>query len=172
MANVVSTFVDRNRTFAETRFIPQLRMRPSLATNVITCFDPRVDPAVVLGAEQGEIGVIRNVGGRVTPHTIEQLVMLQYVAAANGSDTSTGWNIVVLHHTQCGITTMQDRPDLLAPYFEVPEAELPGVAVGDPRAAVARDVVALRAEPRLPGFQVSGLVYDVVTGLVETVVTP
>ncbi|WP_326566203.1 carbonic anhydrase [Amycolatopsis rhabdoformis] len=166
--DALDTLIDRNRTFAATRFDAGLRMRPSLAVNVITCFDPRVDPAVVLGAEQGEIGVLRNVGGRVTPHAVEQLVMLQHVVAAAGPAPGPGRHLVVLHHTDCGITRLQDRPDLLAPYFEVPEAELPGVA--DPRSAVARDVAVLRAEPRLPGFRVSGLVYDVGTGLVETVV--
>ncbi|MET7989648.1 carbonic anhydrase [Amycolatopsis sp. NPDC005232] len=169
MVEVVDTFVERNRKFAETRFDPTLIMRPSLLTSVISCFDPRVDPAVVLGAEPGEIGVLRNVGGRVTPDTIEQLVMLQHLAAAAGAGPG-GWNVVVLQHTGCGITLIQDRPGLLAPYFGSPEAELPDVA--DPRAAVARDVALLRAEPRLPGYRVSGLVYDVGTGLVETVVGP
>jgi carbonic anhydrase len=41
----------------------------------------------------------------------------------------------------------------------------------DPRVAVAVDVAALRAIPELPGeWLVSGLVYDVATGLVEVVV--
>jgi carbonic anhydrase len=170
--SVVDTFVRRNRTFAGTRFDGRLRMRPGLSTIVIGCLDPRADPAFVLGAEQGEIGVIRNVGGRVTPHTIEELVMLREVARASDSDIGPGWEIVVLQHTQCGITLIQDRADLLTPYFEVAEADLPGLSVGDPRAAVARDMAALRAEPRLGGVRISGLVYDVLTGLVDTVVAP
>jgi carbonic anhydrase len=83
--SIVDTFVHRNRTFAGTRFDRRLRMRPGLSTIVIGCFDPRVDPVYVLGAEQGEIGVLRNVGGRVTPRTIEQLLMLREVARATGS---------------------------------------------------------------------------------------
>lgn len=74
--SILQTLIRRNRAFAETRFDPRLRMRPSLNTTVITCLDPRVDPAVVLGAEQGEIAVLRNPGGRVTPQTIEQLLIL------------------------------------------------------------------------------------------------
>ncbi|WP_425343349.1 carbonic anhydrase [Pseudofrankia saprophytica] len=34
---------------------------------VVGCVDPRVDPTHVLGLEQGEAAVIRNVGGRITP---------------------------------------------------------------------------------------------------------
>jgi carbonic anhydrase len=162
----VDALVDRNRQFAKTRFLDHLTMRPSLATIVISCFDPRVDPAVVLGAEQGEIGVLRNVGGRVTPHTVMELVMLREIARATGSDIGPAWEIVVLQHTKCGITLIQDRPDLLGPYFQ---AGLSAVSVGDPRAAVADDVTVLRSENRLAGIRVSGLVYDVTNGLVETV---
>ena len=53
------------------------------------------------------------------------------------------------------------------------EGELKSKAVADPRAAVAVDVALLRTIPALPGgWLVSGLVYDVATGLVEVVVPP
>jgi len=46
-------------------------------------------------------------------------------------------------------------------------------AVTDPRAAVAADVASLRAVPALPSaWLISGLIYDVATGLVEIVVPP
>lgn len=46
-------------------------------------------------------------------------------------------------------------------------------AVADPRAAVAVDVASLRAIPALPReWLISGLVYDVATGLVEIIVPP
>jgi carbonic anhydrase len=60
---------------------------------------------------------------------------------------------------------------MLAHYFQIHEGELKTKAVADPRAAVAADVASLRAIPALPsGWLISGLVYDVVTGLVEIVV--
>jgi len=62
---------------------------------------------------------------------------------------------------------------LLAQYFQIQEGELKTKAVTDPRAAVAVDVALLRAIPALPSeWLVSGLVYDVATGLVEIVVPP
>jgi carbonic anhydrase len=97
--------------------------------------------------------------------------MLRKVAQSTGGDSS-GWELIIMQHTQCGITRIQDHPELLAPYFQISENDLPGAYVGDPRAAVARDAAALRAETRLDGVRVSGLVYDVTTGLVETVVQP
>jgi len=64
-------------------------------------------------------------------------------------------------------------PALLAHYFQIQEGELKTKAVTDPRAAVTGDVAALRAIPVLPAaWLLSGLVYDVATGLVEVVVPP
>jgi carbonic anhydrase len=64
-------------------------------------------------------------------------------------------------------------PAMLAHYFQIQERELKTKAVKDPRAAVTADVVSLRAIPALPGqWLLSGLVYDVATGLVEIVVPP
>ena len=60
---------------------------------------------------------------------------------------------------------------MLAHFFQIQEGELKAKAVTDPRAAVAVDVALLRTIPTLPGkWLVSGLVYDVATGLVEIVV--
>ena len=127
----------------------------------------------MLGIEVGEAAILRNVGGRVTPGLIRELNMLATVTSVAGGVLGPGWNLVVLHHTDCGITRLVDSPDLLSTFFEVGEADLEAKAVSDPRAAVAVDVAALKAEPTLSGeFLVSGLVYDVATGLVETIVAP
>ncbi|MFD8076817.1 carbonic anhydrase [Streptomyces sp. NPDC059718] len=147
-------------------------MMPALKTIVIGCVDPRVDPEAVLGAQQGEIAVIRNVGGRVTKRTLEELVMLRRVTQAAGADLGPGWELIVLQHTNCGIILLEDQPELLTPYFATDEAGLAEQAVSDPHAAIAHDVAALRAEARLEGVRVSGLLYDVSTGEVETVVAP
>ena len=62
---------------------------------------------------------------------------------------------------------------MLAHYFQIEEGELKAKAVTDPWDAVTVDVALLRAIPALPGeWLVSGLVYDVATGLVEIVVPP
>ena len=81
--------------------------------------------------------------------------------------------MIVLQHTDCGITRLARDPAVLAPYFQIQESELKTEAITDPRAAVAADVAALRAIPALPGtWLISGLVYDVATGLVEIVAPP
>ena len=167
--DVIETLTSRNEDFSAHQFTSGLRMMPSLKTIVIGCVDPRVDPTAVLGAQPGELAAIRNVGGRVTQRTMMELVMLRKVTQAAGSDLGPGWNLVVLHHTNCGITLLEDQPEMLADYFEVDENLLAEQAVGDPRAAVAHDIAVLRADPRLAGAHVSGLVYDVITGRVDAV---
>ena len=81
--------------------------------------------------------------------------------------------IIVLQHTDCGITRLAAVPSVLKRYFQIQDGELKTKAVTDPRAAVAVDVAMHRAIPALPGeWLVSGLVYEVATGIVEIVVPP
>ena len=169
----VDTLIDRNHRFAASGLHAGLTMMPKLQTIVIGCVDPRVDPAAVLGIELGDALVIRNLGGRFTPDTFQTMAALRMIAQAEGATPGPGWNLIVLHHTDCGITRLGEHPGLLANVFGVDPGDLAAKAVSDPAAAVAVDVAAIRANPFLPGaFLVSGLVYDVATGLVDVVVPP
>jgi len=95
------------------------------------------------------------------------------LARAGGGDAPAPLHIVVLHHTDCGITRLVGETDMLAAFFGIGTAELAAKAVADPWQAVAVDVAALKADPALSGaWTVSGLVYDVTTGLITVVVPP
>ncbi|MGQ4347983.1 carbonic anhydrase [Streptomyces sp. SAS_275] len=165
--------IRRNASFAAGEFKAGLGINPSGNLMVIGCVDPRVDPAFVLGLEQGEAAVIRNVGGRITPATLSTLAMLRKVGQANQTGKPTGdWNLVILHHTDCGMTDLAAYPELLAAYFEITPDQLPGKAVSDPQGSVRVDAgIALREVSR-DSFLVSGLVYDVDTGRIDTIVAP
>jgi carbonic anhydrase len=171
--DTLSVLSERNADFAANRFPPGLTLVPTLKTMIISCVDPRVDPAHILGLELGDAAIIRNVGGRVTPSTVAELGMLRKVTQAGGGDMGTGWDLVVIHHTQCGITRLADEPGMLAAYFGIDQHDVLAKSVGDPHEAVAVDVAALKASPALAGgFLVSGLVYDVQNGRTELVVKP
>jgi carbonic anhydrase len=168
--DALDSLQQRNATFATTRFVP-LPLRATLNATIVTCVDPRVDPAHILGLELGEAAVIRNVGGRITPATLQELALLRRLP--RGGTANAPGNLVILHHTDCGIIRLQPFPDLLADYFGIPEAQLPTKAIADPYAAVQADIALLAATPDIPGsLIVTGLVYDVATGLVEIVVPP
>jgi carbonic anhydrase len=178
MSNLDS-MLERNNVFAAQqsaagKLMPSLpRALPNVKAIIIGCADMRVDPAHVLGLKPGEAVVMRNIGGRITPGLLQQLGLLGRIGQVAGEIPGGGgeFHIIVLQHTDCGITRLAGDPAMLADYFQVPPEELKSKAVTDPRAAVAGDVASLRAIPALPAdWLVSGLVYDVATGLVEVVV--
>ena len=147
----------------------------TLKAVIIGCADMRVDPAQVLGIKPGEAVVMRNIGGRVTPGLLEEFALLGRIGEVAGAIPGGGgeFHLIVLHHTDCGSTRLVGDPAMLAHYFQIPETEVEAKSVRDPRKAVAVDVAALRAIPALPDkWLLSGLVYDVATGLVEVVVPP
>ncbi len=179
--NSLDSMLERNKDFAARQsaagtLMPWLpRALPNVKAIIIACADPRVDPAHVLGIKPGEAVVIRNIGGRITPGLLEQLGLLGRIGEVAGEIPGGGgeFHIIVLQHTDCGMTRLAGDPTMLTHYFQIQEGELKKKAVTDPRAAVAVDVAALRAIPALPGkWLISGLVYDVATGLVEIVVPP
>jgi carbonic anhydrase len=170
---VIDTLTKRNEAFASSRFSADLKIIPSMKTMIIGCVDPRVDPVDIFGLVPGETAVIRNVGGRITPATLQTMAMLRIVAKAGGGEIGPGWNLIILHHTDCGITRLAHSPELLANYFGVAPAELEAKAIADPHKAVAVDIAAVKSNPLLPGgFLVTGLVYDVTSGRIEVVVPP
>lgn len=173
--SITEQLTARNRDYPSTGFTHGLRMMPALRAIVIGCVDPRVDPESVLGVGTGEVAVLRNVGGRVTPHAVEELAILRRVTRAAGGDLGEGWEVIVLQHTDCGITRLGDEAPTMAAYLGVRATDLHDQHLDDPRAAVRTDVERLRAVRNGPGLgavTVSGLVYDVATGLIETVVEP
>ena len=179
--NNLDHMLERNQDFAAQQsaagtLMPSLpRALPNLKAIIIGCADMRVDPAYVLGIKPGEAVVMRNIGGRITPGLLEQLGLLGRIGQVAGEIPGGGgeFHLIVLQHTDCGITRLAGDPAMLTHYFQIPEAELKAKAVTDPRVAVAVDTASLRSIPGLPGeWLVSGLVYDVATGLVEIVVPP
>ena len=174
--NNLDMLLKRNREYAAQQPGPGALMRkslPNVKALIIGCADMRVDPAHVLGIKPGEAVVMRNIGGRITPGLLEQLGMLGRIGEVVGAIPGAGgeFHVIVLQHTDCGITRLAKDPSTLAHYFQVQEREVEAKSVLDPRAAVAMDVAALRAIPALPGeWLISGLVYDITTGLVDVIV--
>jgi carbonic anhydrase len=179
--NSLNSFLRRNKDFAAQQsaagtLMPSLpRALPNVKAIVIGCADMRVDPAYVLGIKPGEAVVIRNIGGRITPGLLEQLGLLGRIGQVAGEIPGGGgeFHVIVLQHTDCGITRLAGDPAMLARYFQIQEGEVKKKTVTDPRAAVTADVALLRAIPAVPSaWLISGLVYDVATGLVEIVEPP
>jgi carbonic anhydrase len=179
--STLDSMLERNKDFAARQsaagtLMPSLPdATPNLKAMIIGCADMRVDPAHLLGLKPGEALVLRNIGGRITPVLLQELGMLGRIGQVMGKVAGGGgeFHLIVLHHTDCGITRLAGDHPMLAHYFQIEEGNVETKTVTDPRAAVAGDVAWLKTIPALPRqWLVSGLVYDVATGLVETVVPP
>src|SRR5262249_49102813 len=136
------------------KLMPSLpRALPNVKAIIIGCADMRVDPADILGIKPGEAVVMRNIGGRITPGLLEELGFLGRIGEVAGEIPGGGgeFHLIVLQHTDCGITRLAGDPAMLTHYFQIKEEELKTKAVTDPRAAVAVDVASLTRIPALPG---------------------
>lgn len=172
MGEGIEAALGRNRDFAARGRHEGAVVFPRLRLFVVTCVDPRTDPAHFLGLGPSDALVLRNVGGRVTPAVIEDVAFIAQLAEG-AIPAGPLFEVAVVHHNQCGTGALADDGFRYryAERIGVDEAELRGRAVLDPEATVRHDVALLREAPQVPDrVPVSGHVYDVVSGLVETIV--
>lgn len=164
--------LERNREFAAAGGHEGARVIPNLGLAVITCLDPRTDPAHFLGLRLSDAFVVRNVGGRVTPEVINDLAFLSEIGERVLPEGPL-FEVAVIHHTQCGAGALAD-PGFRESYADrigVAEQMLRDHAIVDPAATVRIDIERLRSAPEIsPRVAVSGHVYDVLSGRVETIV--
>jgi carbonic anhydrase len=167
----IDTVLERNRAFAAAGSHEGAVVFPRLRLFVVTCLDPRVDPAHVLGLELSDAIVVRNVGGRVTREVINDVAFIGQIAE-NLLPAGPLFEVAVIHHTQCGAGALADDTfrRRYADRIGAEESGLREHAVLDPPASVRADVERLRSAAAISDrIIVSGHVYDVVSGLVQTV---
>jgi carbonic anhydrase len=173
----ITPLLERNRAFAETdtrRHAPRLPFLPHQGLYIVTCIDPRTDPAEFLGIRFGEAIVARTVGGRATPAVIQDLSYIGYLVEAKAPE-GPYFEAAIIHHTDCGSGLLADEQlrHGFAQRTGYDENALAWLPVLDPAATVRADVERLLSDPRISSrITVSGHVYDVATGLVTTVVEP
>lgn len=166
--------LERNRAFAASGAHAGLAIMPRQQVFVVTCLDPRVEPAAFLGVELGDAPVIRNAGGRVTEEVINDIAFISYLTSTMIPDGPL-FEVAVIHHTGCGRGFLADAGfrSGFAARTGLDEADLAAEAVVDPAATVRADVERLLSSPTVPPqISVSGHVYDLQTGLVTTITGP
>ena len=172
----IAPLLDRNRAFAADpgarQGMPRLPFIPNQNLYIVTCIDPRVDPAQILGVRLGDAVVQRNIGGRITPAIIRDIAYIGYLVDTKAPE-GPYFELAIIHHTDCGSTLLADD-DLRQGFAErigADERTLADTPVLDPARTVQTDVNrVLWAEEVPQNVRVSGHVYDVGTGLVTTVV--
>jgi carbonic anhydrase len=131
---------------------------PAKKLAVIACMDARLDPARILGLEEGDAHVIRNAGGVVTDDEIRSLSISQHLLGTE--------EIVLIHHTDCGMLTISDEE--FADRLEAETGERPhwrAHSFNDLDENVRDSIRLIKESPFVPRTDsVRGYVYDVRTG--------
>ncbi len=159
----VSTFLKANERYAASFAKGHLPMPPARRVAVVACMDARLDPARVLGLEEGDAHVVRNAGGRAAD-AVRSLVISQQLLGTR--------EVVVIHHTDCGMLTFTDAQLRQKVRDELGvETDTAFLSFTDVEQSVRDDVAAIRASRLLlRGIPVTGFVYDVKTGRLRQVV--
>ena len=137
--------------------------RPRRKLAVLACMDARLDPARALGLEDGDAHVIRNAGGVVTDDALRSLAISQNLLGTE--------EIVLIHHTDCGMLTFTDEK--LADRLERETGQRPewrAHAFSDLDEDVRDGIERIRSSPFVPRKdKVRGFVYEVETGRLREV---
>ena len=173
--STILPLLDRNKGFATTNatsHVPKIPFIPNQLAFVVTCIDPRTDPANFLSLELGDAIVLRSLGGRVTPAVLQEIAYISYLLE-HKAPGGPYFELAVIHHNDCGTGFLADealRHDF-AERGGYNEQELADLPVLDPARTVRTDVERLVSAPQVwSKIKVSGYTYDVHTGLVTTVV--
>ena len=141
----------------------ELPLPPATKTAVVTCMDARVNPYAMLGLTEGDAHVIRNAGGVVTDDEIRSLAISQRLLGTE--------EIMVIHHTDCGMLTFSDDEFRRQIQEETGiKPEWAAEAFPDLDEDVRQSMARIRWSPFIPRKEsVRGFVYDVETGRLREV---
>ena len=160
--SVTDQLLENNERYAA-GFRGPLPLPPSKHLAVLACMDARLNVYGLLGLEEGEAHVIRNAGGVVTDDEIRSLAISQRLLGTR--------EVVLIHHTDCGMLTFTDDEFAASLQQETGQAPTwPAEAFSDLDADVRRSVGRITASPFIPHTdQVRGFVFDVATGRLREV---
>ena len=155
--SVTDELLENNARYAES-FAGGRPLPPAKHLAVVACMDARLHVSSILGLAEGDAHIIRNAGGVVTDDVIRSLAISQRLLGTT--------EIVLIHHTDCGMLTFRDddfkdaveqdtglRPQWAAESFSDLEAD------------VRQSTRRVQSSPFVPHRDsVRGFVFDVGTG--------
>jgi carbonic anhydrase len=152
-----------NEAYAEKFDKGGLPLPPARKVAVVACMDARLNPSYLLGLEEGDAHVIRNAGGVITDDEIRSLAISQRLLGTE--------EIILIHHTDCGMLTFQDDD------FRRQIQDETGIkpqwapeSFSDLEEDVRQSKARIEASPFVPRKDsIRGFIYDVNTGRLEEV---
>ena len=160
--SVTDELLANNARYAET-FAGPLPLPPARGVAVVACMDARLNVYGILGLNEGDAHVIRNAGGVITDDEIRSLAISQRLLGTS--------EIILIHHTDCGMLTFTDEE--FAAKLEAETGERPdwhAHAFEDLEQNVKDSIERIRRSPFVPRTdRVRGFVYEVETGRLREV---
>lgn len=161
--SVADELIRNNEIYARSFAKGDLKAPPARHLAVLTCMDARLDVHKILGLNEGDAHVIRNAGGVATDDAIRSLLISQRLLGTN--------EIIVIHHTDCGMLTFND--DELKRKIESEVGIRPPFALeafADLEEDVKQSIARIQASPFIPHkSSLRGFVYDVHSGRLDEV---
>jgi carbonic anhydrase len=155
--SVTDELLANNDIYAQ-GFSGPLPLPPAKHVAVVACMDARLNVYGILGLAEGEAHVIRNAGGVITDDEIHSLAISQRLLGTR--------EIILIHHTDCGMLTFTDDEFKKTIQDEVGiKPAWAAEAFPDPDADVRQSIARIKANPFIPHTDsVRGFVFDVATG--------
>jgi carbonic anhydrase len=142
---------------------PDLPAPPARKLAVLACMDARLNVYGMLGLAEGDAHVIRNAGGVVSDDAIRSLAISQRLLGTE--------EIVLIHHTGCGMLTFTDDEFKAGIQGETGiKPPWAAEAFRDLDTDVLQSIARIKASPFIPHTdEVRGFVFDVATGRLREV---
>jgi carbonic anhydrase len=152
-----------NEAYAANFDKADLPLPPAKKVAVVACMDARVNPYGILGLQEGDAHVIRNAGGVITDDEIRSLAISQRLLGTE--------EIILIHHTDCGMLTFTDDEFKRAVQDDVGiKPTWAAEAFPDLDEDVRQSIARIKSSPFIPSKDsVRGFVYEVETGRLREV---
>jgi carbonic anhydrase len=155
-------FLRNNADYAASAHEGGLPTPPAKQVAVVTCMDSRMDIFALLGLRNGQAHIIRNAGGVVTDDVIRSLAISQRKLGTR--------EIIVIHHTECGMLTFTD--DEFREALQRETGQKPPwspESFNDLDSEVRNSLNRIRNSPFIAHKDVRGFVFDVDSGRLREV---
>jgi carbonic anhydrase len=154
----------RNNAAYAGQFSGPLPLPPARHVAVVACMDARLNVYGILGLKEGEAHVIRNAGGVVTDDEIRSLAISQRLLGTA--------EIILIHHTDCGMLTFTDDQFKRAIQDETGiKPAWSAESFTDLDEDVRQSIARIKASPFIPRTDaIRGFVFDVSTGKLNEVI--
>jgi carbonic anhydrase len=161
--SVTNDLLDNNAEYAAS-FTGPLPLPPAKHIAIVACMDARLNVYAALGLHEGEAHVIRNAGGVITDDEIRSLAISQRLLGTT--------EIVLIHHTDCGMLTFTDDAFKRAIFDEVGiKPEWAPESFDDIEVDVRQSIARIKANPFVPlKDSIRGFIFDVATGKLNEVI--